>query len=93
MSGTEPGVGYFELHIPLNWDQYFCEMLVYPNTGPFSWNLGGLDDRGQAAFTFALAPHLTVFLGLNIQHCLVVWDPVEGDVLEVGVPTALGFEP
>ncbi len=95
MGGTSPGIPFGPFVIPLNWDQYFCETLVYPNTGPFEWNLGGLNSQGQATAPTGLmwGPGLEVFTGVQAHHVVVAWNPAFGTVSYVSAPTSLTFLP
>lgn len=83
-SGTRPGFGFGPLNVPLNPDGLFTESLNSLSFGPgVPWGstFGILDGSGKGTATFTMPPALPFFAGLEIDHAMVVLDPVLNPLL------------
>lgn len=83
-SGTRPGFGFGPVNVPLNPDGLFTQSLNSLSFGPgIPWGstFGILDGSGKGTATFTMPPALPFFAGLEIDHAMVVLDPVLNPLL------------
>jgi outer membrane protein assembly factor BamB len=83
-SGTQPGVTYTGVNVPLNYDAYLVFTLLNPNSPLLNGSGGILNSLGQATAIFTLPPASDPSLaGLVVNHAAIVLDVVGGFVVIV----------
>ncbi|MCA9322356.1 MAG: hypothetical protein KDB53_16560 [Planctomycetes bacterium] len=94
VSGTNPGVSFGGLTIPLNPDFYFDQTVQFPNAPPLMHSFGGLDAFGLAVTTVTinageLPPQAA---GVVVHHAALTLDPTFQPTL-ISNPTKLDLLP
>jgi hypothetical protein len=82
VTGTQPGITYTDVLVPLNVDPYLIFTLLNPNTPPLSGSSGTLNSLGQATAVLTLPPASDPSLaGLVVNHAAIVLDVVGGSIV------------
>ena len=82
MSGTEPGIGTPTVHLDLNPDIYFNQLLGTAGAGLINGAVGVFDASGQATATLTIPPLAAISLsGMELHHAFAVLDPLAADPL------------
>jgi streptogramin lyase len=74
-SGTDPGIPFGGLTLPLNWDSYLGFTLANPNKPPLTASAGVLNSEGQAVTVFSLSAGSDPSLvGITLSHACAILD-------------------
>ena len=94
LSGTDPGVPFDDLLVPLNIDAYLLRTLLKPNAPPLAGSFGALDANGQSTASFTLgAAQVPSLAGLTAHHAFVTFDVVGFGLSMASNAVGLDFPP
>lgn len=82
LAGTDPGVSAGSLHLNLNPDLYFSQLLSGVGQGWIDQGAGAFDAHGKATATLTVPPGSGLSLaGAKVHHAFVVLDPLAPELL------------
>ncbi|QDU66454.1 hypothetical protein [Engelhardtia mirabilis] len=82
MSGTEPGVGTPSVHLDLNPDVYFNQLINTGGVGLITNAIGVFGSTGAATASLTIPPGAATSLaGMQLHHAFVVLDPFASDLI------------
>jgi len=92
-SGTNPGLVWNGLTLPLNPDTYLLTTASLANSGPYANTAGTRDNRGRASATLTVPAGVLspTIAGAQLHHSFLVLDPVAGIVTKTGNAVPLTF--
>lgn len=93
-SGTDPGLDFDDVHLPLVWDAFTTGTLVLANGPNFQNTLGTLGTDGTAVATLdTLGPFDPALAGTVLHFAALFFDPVTGQIVHATSAVAISLVP
>lgn len=93
-SGTEPGLDFGDVHLPLVWDAFTTATVVAANGANLQNTFGSLDVTGSASARIdSLGPLDPSLAGLGLDFASLFFDPTSGRIVHATSAVAIELVP